>query len=222
MSYYDQLQTATSADRTAFLSIPLIQDAVRNGASRELYIDFLTQAYHHVKHTYPLLALASVHTPDEAYQDALIEYMKEERGHEKWILDDIGAMGGDVEAVRGGKTGQACQIMVGYTYYTIEWISPYAMLGSVHVLEGMSTMLADKAADAIQRSLSVPGKDGFSYLRSHGALDIEHVAFFKGLVNTIPAAAHEVILETSKIIYRLYGDIFRELALRHPGRRDAA
>ena len=94
-------------------------------------------------------------------------------------------MGGDADAVRDGNPGIACQVMVGYTYYAIEWVSPYAMLGSVHVLEGMSTLLADKAADAIQRSLGHRGKDGFSYLRSHGALDIEHVAFFKKLVNSI-------------------------------------
>lgn len=222
MSFYDDLQAATAADRAAYLSIPLIQDAVRNGASRALYVDFLAQAYHHVKHTYPLLALASVHTTDEAYQDALVEYMKVERGHEKWILDDIRALGADVEAVRTGKPGPACQIMVGYTYYAIQWISPYAMLGSVHVLEGMSTVLADKAAEAIQRSLALSGGEGFSYLRSHGALDIEHVAFFKELANALPHSAHGIVVETSQIIYRLYGDIFRELAMRHPGRRDAA
>jgi pyrroloquinoline quinone (PQQ) biosynthesis protein C len=222
MSFYDDLQAATAADRAAYLSIPLIQDAVRNGASRALYVDFLTQAYHHVKHTYPLLALASVHTTDEAYQDALVEYMKEERGHEKWILDDIRALGADAEAVRTGNPGPACQIMVGYTYYAIQWISPYAMLGSVHVLEGMSTVLADKAAEAIQRSLTLSGGEGFSYLRSHGALDIEHVAFFKELANALPHSAHGVVIETSQIIYRLYGDIFRELAMRHLGRRDAA
>ncbi|WP_414461535.1 TenA family transcriptional regulator [Hyphomicrobium sp. DY-1] len=222
MSFYDTLQAETAPDRQAFLSMPLIQTAMQKGASRELYVDFLTQAYHHVKHTFPLLAFASARTHDETYQDALVEYMEEERGHEKWILDDIRAFGGDVEAVRCGAPGQACQIMVGYTYYAVEWISPYAMLGSVHVLEGMSTMLADKAADAIQRSLAPPDKSGFSYLRSHGALDIQHVAFFKSLVDEISAEARPVIISTSKIIYRLYGDIFRELSLRHPGLRDAA
>lgn len=222
MNFYDTLQSETAPDRRAFLSIPLIERSVQKGASRELYIDFLTQAYHHVRHTFPLLALASARTDDEAYQDALVQYMEEERGHEKWILDDIRAFGGDAEAVRTGAPGQACQIMVGYTYYAIEWLSPYAMLGSVHVLEGMSTMLADKAADAIKNSLAFPGDEGFSYLRSHGALDIEHVAFFKNLVNTISPEAHPIIIETSKIIYRLYGDIFRELSLRHHGLRDAA
>jgi hypothetical protein len=113
--------------------------------------------------------------------------------------------------------------MVGYTYYAIQWISPYALLGSVHVLEGMSTMLADKAADAIERSLGGSKKDGFTYLRSHGALDIEHVAFFKELANKIiDPLVQDVIVDTSRVIYRLYGDIFRELAIRHPGRRNAA
>lgn len=222
MSFYDKLQSETAPDRNALVSIPLIKTTLQKGATREVYIDFLTQAYHHVKHTFPLLAFAAARTQDEAYEDALVEYMEEERGHEKWILNDIRAMGGDADAVRTGKPGQACQVMVGYTYYAIEWISPYAMLGSVHVLEGISTMLADKAADAIQNSLTFPGKAGFSYLRSHGALDIEHVAFFKELVDVIPAQARPIIIDTSKIIYRLYGDIFRELSLRHPEYRDAA
>jgi long-chain acyl-CoA synthetase len=223
MNFYDELQEKTSTERSAFLSIPLIRDAVVNGASRELYIDFLTQAYHHVKHTFPELALAASLTKDEAFQDALVEYMEEERGHEKWILNDIVAFGGNAEAVAAGMPSEACQILVGYTYYAIQWISPYALLGSVHVLEGMSTMLADKAADAIQKTIGDTKKDGFSYLRSHGALDIEHVAFFKELVNKITdPAVQNLIVDTSRIIYRLYGDIFRELAVRHPGRRNAA
>jgi hypothetical protein len=91
------------------------------------------------------------------------------------------------------------------------------------VLEGMSTLLADKAADAIQSSLAYHGKDGFSYLRSHGALDIEHVAFFKTFVNAIhDPAVQQLIIDQSKIFYRLYGDIYRELATRHPVQSHAA
>jgi pyrroloquinoline quinone (PQQ) biosynthesis protein C len=221
--FYDRLTGETERARSGFTSIPLIGEALRSGASLELYIDFLTQAYHHVKHTFPLLAFAAARTNDETYQDALVEYMEEERGHEKWILNDIEAMGGDAAAVRDGKPGIACQVMVGYAYYAIEWISPYAMLGSVHVLEGMSTLLADKAADAIQRSLAHRGKDGFSYLRSHGALDIEHVAFFKQLTNSITdVKVQQIVVDAAKVFYRLYGDIYHELATRHPVASHAA
>jgi pyrroloquinoline quinone (PQQ) biosynthesis protein C len=223
MQFYDRLTAETKRERDAFTSIPLIVETLRTGASRELYVDFLTQAYHHVKHTFPLLSLAAARTSDETYQDALVEYMEEERGHEKWILDDIAAMGGDKEAVRDGKPGIACQVMVGYSYYAIEWVSPYALLGSVHVLEGMSTLLADKAATAIQSSLGAPGKEGFSYLYSHGALDIEHVAFFKKVVNGIgDERIQQIVIDASKVFYRLYGDIYHELETRHPIKSHAA
>ena len=223
MSFYDRLIAETEKERIGFTSIPLIREAVRSGASLELYVDFLTQAYHHVKHTFPQLAFAATRTSDETYQDALVEYMEEERGHEKWILADIAAIGGDAQTVKDGASGIACQVMVGYTYYAIEWISPYAMLGSVHVLEGMSTLLADKAADAIQRSLGSSKKDGFSYLRSHGALDIEHVAFFKTLVNGLTdTGTQKIVIDASKVFYRLYGDIYHELSTRHLVKSHAA
>src|SRR6202045_3636190 len=185
MSFYQQLVAQTADSREAFLSIPLVRSTIRNGASRNLYLDFLGQAYHHVKHTFPLLALAASRTSDERYQDALVGYMEEERGHEKWILNDIHALGGDPDTVRDGQGGPACRIMVGYAYYAIEHISPYAFLGSVHVLEGMSVLLADQVADAMKLSLGLESDSdgGFTYLRTHGSLDTEHVAFFRRLID---------------------------------------
>ena len=59
------------------------------------------------------MALAASRTSDERYQEALVEYMEEERGHEKWILDDIRAVGGDPDSVRTGTPGLPGQIMVG-------------------------------------------------------------------------------------------------------------
>jgi len=212
VKFYDRLLFETARDREAFLTIPIIRHAVVNGASRELYRNFLTQAYHHVKHTFPLLALAASRTRDERYQDALFEYMREVRGHEKWILDDIRAVGGDTEAARNERPSLPCQIMVGFTYYAIEHVSPYAMLGSVYVLEGMSVLLADRLADALQSSLAIKDAAGFSYLRSHGALDILHVDFFKTLVNGFDdEATQTLVIENARIFYRLYGDIFRAL-----------
>ncbi|MCM2293792.1 iron-containing redox enzyme family protein [Allorhizobium sp. BGMRC 0089] len=220
MSFYDRLNAETASERNAFLQIPLVAQATVHGAPREVYIAFLEQAYHHVKHTFPLLALAASRTRDEYYQDALVEYMEEERGHEKWILDDIRALGGNADAVEKGEPGQACAIMVGYAYYAIEHISPYAMLGSVHVLEGLSVMLADTLADVLKSQFSLSDDAGFSYLRSHGSLDQEHVAFFRDTINGFTdKAVQDLIIAQSKIFYRLYGAIFKDLAklagLRH-------
>src|ERR1700758_5070192 len=205
MSFYEQLVAETANSRDAFLLIPLVRRTLRHGASRSLYLEFLTEAYHHVKHTFPLLALAASRTSDERYQDALVEYMEEERGHEKWILDDIRAVGGNPDAVRSGTPRAPCQIMVGYAYYAIEHISPYAFLGSVHVLEGMSVLLADKLADAMKSALGLDTDAGFKYLRTHGSLDAGHVGFFRKLVDGFDDAKTQfIIIEHARIFYRLY------------------
>jgi pyrroloquinoline quinone (PQQ) biosynthesis protein C len=215
MSFYEQLVAETADSRDAFLSIPLVRNTLRNGATRSLYLDFLAEAYHHVKHTFPLLALAASRTSDERYQDALVEYMEEERGHEKWILNDIRALGGDPAAVRDGQGGSACRIMVGYSYYAIEHISPYTFLGSAHVLEGMSVLLADQVADAMKASLGLESDSGFTYLRTHGSLDNEHVAFFRQLVDGFDdRKTQRIIIDNAKIFYRLYGSIFQDLGTR--------
>ena len=59
-SFYQHLAAATAEDERLFRQIPLISTAVTHGVDRELYLDFLASAYHHVRHTCPLLGLASI------------------------------------------------------------------------------------------------------------------------------------------------------------------
>ena len=81
----------------------------------------------------------------------------------------------------------------------------------VHVLEGTSIALADGAASNIASAVGLP-KKAFSYLTSHGALDIEHVKFFEDLMNKITNEAdQQAIIHGAKCFYRLYGNIFRDL-----------
>ena len=147
MSHFRQLVQQTACARREFIEIPLIQEVMRKGASRALYLDFLRQAYHHVRCTAPLLALAASRcgSDDRRYQTALFEYIHEERGHDEWILEDIEALGGDPHSVRHGSPHFPCRIMIGHAYYLVDHVSPYALLGMIHVLEGMAVALASNA-----------------------------------------------------------------------------
>lgn len=215
MTFHDRLLAETAAERASFLSIPLIGSAVEGRVTRPVYLLFLSQAYHHVRHTCPLLSLAAARTTDSAYRTALYTYIDEERGHDEWILSDIAAMGGDAVRIDRMPPRPPCRAMVAYAYYAVEWISPYALLGMVHVLEGMSALLAGKAAAALRQSLGGGSERGFRYLASHGALDGGHTEFFADLVNGLPAAANEPIIDCAKIVYWLYGNIFRDLEQEH-------
>lgn len=212
-SFFSQLQAQTAREREFLVSARLIQDAVNGQLTRSEYLAFLEQAYHHVKHTVPLLmATGSRLAPYQMWMQASIaEYIGEEIGHDEWILSDIAACGGDADRVRNGTPNHATEMMVAYAYYQIERVNAAGFFGMVHVLEGTSVSLATRAAASIQSSLGLPN-NAFSYLNSHGSLDIEHVQFFETLMNGVTSIAdQQVILHCAKRFYRLYGDIFRSL-----------
>jgi pyrroloquinoline quinone (PQQ) biosynthesis protein C len=221
VSPFQQLVQQTASARQGFIDLPLIKEVMREGASRELYLDFLSQAYHHVKCTAPLLALAASRggPDDREYQAALFHYIDEERGHEEWILEDIEALGGDADSVRRSSPLFPCKIMVGHAYYVADRVSPYALLGMVHVLEGMAVALASNAVRALRKTIPGSSDAGFKYLTTHSDLDIEHTKFFEKLIDEIDPQHLPVIIEAACDFYRLYGEIFRDIDIR---RRTAA
>jgi pyrroloquinoline quinone (PQQ) biosynthesis protein C len=213
MSFFEQLQQATQAEQAELQSAPIIRKAMAGEVTLNQYVAFLTQAYHHVKHTTPLLMACGARLGDdkEWLREAIAHYIEEEIGHQEWILNDIAACGGDAEAVRHGKPAFATELMVAYAYDTIARGNPVGFFGMVHVLEGTSIQLAINVADTLQRSLGL-SKQAFTYLNSHGALDLEHVDFFRDLVNRLDSKEDKACLvHCAKAVFRLYGDIFRSL-----------
>jgi pyrroloquinoline quinone (PQQ) biosynthesis protein C len=195
------------------LAAPIIGKALAGKITLGEYVDFLSQAYYHVKHTVPLLMATGARLPDsyEWLREAVAEYIKEETGHQEWILNDIAACGFDAEKVRHGQPSLATELMVSYAWDTVQRVNPLGFFGMVHVLEGTSISLADQAADTIRQSLGLP-KKAFSYLYSHGALDQEHVKFFESLMNRISDVRDQAqIIHSARVFYTLYGNIFRSL-----------
>lgn len=224
MQFYDQLLAATEQERNQLFSLPLIKAGVQGQVSRQAYIAFLTEAYHHVKHTVPLLMACGSRLPEryEWLREGVAEYIEEELGHQEWILNDIAACGADAEAVRNGNPGAATEIMVAYAYDMIHRVNPVGFFGMVLVLEGTSTALATRAGEVLQQSLQL-GKHAFTYLSSHGALDVGHTDFYANLVNHISDEQdRQQLISCAKVFYKLYGDIFRELGERFLTEQKAA
>jgi pyrroloquinoline quinone (PQQ) biosynthesis protein C len=224
MSLFDRLAAETAAARREFTGLPLIRHVLANGAPRDLYVDFLGQAYHHVKCTAPLMALAAARCSpaDRRYQSALFDYIAEERGHEEWILEDIAALGADADAVRNGSPRLPCKIMVGHAFYLVDHVSPYGLLGMIHVLEGMAVALASNAVRAMRRTVATSGDAGFKYLTTHSDLDVGHARFFEQLVDDIDPGHLPLVMECTRDFYMLYGNVFRDLDARRHAAASAA
>lgn len=213
--FYDRLLAETSKERNELIASPFIQHGWRGELSLQSYRAFLEQAYHHVKHTTPLLMACGSRIPSEKewLRNAMAEYIKEEVGHQEWILNDIRACGGEPEKVRNQLPGFAAEMMIAYAYHTVERGNPVGFLGMVLVLEGTSVHIAAEAANKLRHNLNLPAA-AFSYLTSHGALDISHMDFYQSLVNRLQDPADQAsVIHCAKRFYRLYGDIFRSLPL---------
>jgi len=217
MNFFTRLKLETTTEQSYLLSAPIIARCFKGDICLDDYVAFLQQAYHHVKHTVPLLMNVGARLTEEKewMRTAVAEYIEEEIGHQEWILNDIAQCGYDKEQVRNSQPSFETELMVSYAYDGINRVSPLMFFGMVHVLEGTSIAMADNAANSIANKLHLP-KTAFSYLISHGSLDIEHVKFFEKLMNKVTdVKEQDTIIKAAKAFYILYGNIFRGLSVEH-------
>jgi len=183
--------------------------------SRGLYVSFLTQWYHIVKHSLPLiLTTQSRLTEETAWLTAVIdEFTKQLVSNEELILNDIAACGGNIEQIHHSKPHGATELMVSYAYDTVNRINVLGILGMHHVLEGAVLSVAHRRAENICNSLLVP-KGAFTYLDTHGSLLHDNAHVFIEVLNRIDRSEdRDQIVHSAQIFYKLYGDIF--LSLNH-------
>ncbi|KJY82879.1 long-chain fatty acid--CoA ligase [Vibrio galatheae] len=219
-TFFSQLQHHTAKAQQAMLNAPVIAEVQRGNIDKEMYVAFLTQAYHHVKHTVPLLMACGgrLSAEYEWVREALAEYIEEEKGHQEWILNDIKACGADAEQVRNnigqGCVGQAIELMVAYLYHNIDRQNPLALFGMVWVLEGTSVGIGGQMAQIIQTRLELPA-EAMTYLVSHSVLDQSHLQFFEQLMNKITDPRdQQVIIDSANMVFDLYGQMLRALPVQ--------
>lgn len=213
MSFYATLRQSTLPDAQQLLTIPQLVDGLSGRISKDTYVAYLTEAYHHVKHTASLMAAAKARLgPEhETFRTALDEYIAEETGHEQWILDDIRACGANADAARDADPRLATEVMVAFAYDYINRVNPMGFFGMVYVLESTSVLLASRGAGAVQQSLGLPPA-AFRYLTSHGSLDQEHMQFFENLMEKVTREEDRAaIVHVAKAIFTLFGNVFRSI-----------
>ena len=221
MTFYDRLVKETEVARSELYAVPQLQAGLSGKISRETYIAYLTEAFHHVSHTVPFLMSMGAKLPQakKYLQKAIATYIGEEVGHEEWILNDIKTAGGDKDAARNSQPNLETQILIAYNYDYINRKNPVGFLGMVFMLESTSIQIANKGAEAVRSALNLPDT-AFSYLYSHGELDISHMQFFEQTVNQVTdaddqAAIIEVASNTFRLFARLLSAIPFDAEARH-------
>jgi long-chain acyl-CoA synthetase len=213
MTFYDRLVNETKDQRQALYTVPQLVAALQGKIDREMYIAYLTQAYHHVRHTVPFLMAMGGRLSDQKswLRRAIAEYIEEEIGHEEWILNDIAAAGGSRETARNSRPHRETDLLVAYNYDYIARKNPVGFLGMVFMLESTSTEIATAGASAVLSGTNLP-QSAFTYLNSHGSLDLEHLEFFKKTVNSIDDPIDQAaIIEVAQNTFLLFAEVLRSI-----------
>ena len=214
-TFFSEIEAITANARHRLEHVPAIERCLRGQVEMETYTAFLTEAYHHVKHTVPLLMACGSRLPErlEWLREAIVHYIEEEVGHQEWILNDLQSLGVDKERIRHGTPSLATELMVSYAYDTVERNNPVSLFGMVYALEKTSSTIAIHAADQIVSALDL-SPDAMTYMVSHGSLDIEHMQHFEKLMNRLDDDDDKAaVLHAASVFYRLYTDIFLALPM---------
>jgi pyrroloquinoline quinone (PQQ) biosynthesis protein C len=214
MSFFITLVEESDASRRAIETTPRVQSMMRKGLTLPEYRAFLHDLYHIVWHFCPTMAAAAACCDDSQrnIRDELQERIGEEKGHELWVLEDLAAVGGDVDAARSGAPSAPVQAMIGFNYYAAERVHPCSVLGMLYVLEVIASVYGGKVADSIARAIGRdPGKGGFRFLSSHATMDADHMAKLNVLLKTIDdPAAQAAIVESTRVNFHQFGQLFAD------------
>lgn len=112
-------------------------------------------------------------------------HLNEERGHDKWLQEDLKSAGVKVPL---GLPNRPAMAMVGTQYYLIKHTHPAALLGYIAVLEGDPTPV--EVVDTLEQA---HGKPLLRCARIHALKDLEHRKELFEIIDDTPESLRGLI-----------------------------
>lgn len=132
----------------------------------------------------------------------LAQHVEEERGHDEWLLKDLGALGISGEAARAEIPSPFVAGMVGAQHYWALHTHPVAILGYISVLEGEPPEEGFFLGAARRSGLP---EEAFSTLRYHARVDREHWQDLLDLLDTLPLEPSHLALIGLSVLHTCNG-----------------
>lgn len=202
-----EVLTRTDEARRHFETHPVVVKAVAEGMSLERYQRLLLELHHVVWHFNPVCAAAASRIAD-SQRDVryfLYEHMHEESGHEQWVLNDLAALGVPAAQAQAHSPSADTLLLNGYNYWMADRCQPCSVLGMLYALEVISSVYGGPFASAIKEALFLEGEQGVSFIGSHAALDSEHMAELREVMNKVSdPAVVQAVVESVNVNFRQF------------------
>lgn len=188
------------------------------------YGGFLTQTYHYVRWTGPLLALAAERMKhlgqDPELASLLAHKAHEEAGHELWALNDGIALGLSREAIVEASASPAVESYVAWNRFITRSDTPIAFLGTAYVLESLSLDRGAATVRNLRARCTLPGiQNALSFLERHATADELHLEqLTQKLARLRRPHERERTALSARITRHLYLGLFASSAVREGAR----
>lgn len=211
--FQDRLASAAGRCVTSLVALPWITDTLAGRITMRAYLAFLTETYHHIRHTVPLLRLARARTArsDERLRRAVHQQFVEAWGYDSLLLRDISECGGDAHVARLGRPAPATRRLIEYAYDNIEAHNPLGVFGMIYAVEATRARLAAPVARAITTALSV-GPEGLRYLSARAEAGQDNLMVLERLMDhVVDPSDQAAIAEVTQTMFGLLADFLQGL-----------
>ena len=211
LPFFADLVVRTDEARRGFETNRVVLDAVAQGMSIERYRKLLLELYHVVWHFNPVCAAAASRIPDTHRQIRyfLYDHMREESGHEEWVMNDLSVVGVSPEATRAYRPSVFMLTLNGYNYWAADRRHPCTVLGMMYALEVIASVYGGPFTSAIQESLLLEGERGSSFISSHATMDAQHMAELRVVLNTVTDdEARDAVTESAIVNFDHFTRVF--------------
>lgn len=209
-----ELNTDAVAVSRSLGEVAILQRLLDGSIGRKEYVLFLTQSFHYVRWTAPLLARSGERLRtlggSESMSDLLAQKAHEESGHERWLLADLASLAVGETATLASEPSPAIAAYVAWNRFEAEVGSPLAILGTAFILEHLAAQGAGDVARRIEQSGRIANiHRATRFLRGHGASDVGHLAELSRALREISdPEQREAIRLSARTTRALYGRFF--------------
>lgn len=177
------------------------------------YKGFLRESYHNTRQNPSTMAMFAAHVKcdDPKLKAKFLKHTAMELGHDEMALDDLRALGEEVDSIRNGRPMIAAEAMTGFIMLQIQHRNPLAFLGYIYHLEALPVHIGATAMGALG-NMGIPA-NAFSFLREHTEADPVHVKwnqeYIKGFIKS--SSDFDAVVYGMRGTAELHGMMFRAI-----------
>mgnify|MGYP003394746035 CR=1 FL=1 len=179
---------------------------------KEKYIGWLSQTYYFVRHSTRLLALAGAHAPfgQQSLHQRMVQHIREEMGHEILAVNDIKALGGNIQEIAELPETKA---FVQNQYFYIQNRSSCAFMGYILFLEGLSSQKGPMILSLAREAFP---SNAINFIRIHAEEDQEHIQSAFEAMESVPADQLEAVIDNMHLSCDLYERMLKSVKDKVP------